>query len=56
MRLNPIYEAQVQRSFDQPTIARELLREIGVTSVRDLAGIGLEKFDMVQIRKVLKDG
>lgn len=46
--------AQVQRSFDQPGIAAELLHVVGLTTVRSLKAIGVEDFDMEPLRKVIR--
>lgn len=46
--------AQVQRSFDQPTIAWELMQTVGLTTVKKLKAVGVEEFDLKPLRKVIR--
>lgn len=46
--------AQVKRAFDEPTIAGELLKTVGVMSVRKMKSIGVEEFDLKPLRDVIR--
>lgn len=49
-----IAAAQVQRGFDQPTIAYDLMCAVGVTTRKQCRDAGLEEYDLKPLYAVLK--